>query len=842
MDEMRISVRRLVEFLLRQGDIDNRHQAAPEDAMQEGGRIHRMLQKRMGGDYRAEVSLRYTQPTENYVLVVEGRADGIIDRIVGEAQPESGAQMDAEAQPEVGVRQESGAQPKSEARSETEAQGGTCREVIIDEIKGTYRDVGRMKEPVFVHLAQARCYAYMYGVREGISRVTVRMTYCNMDTEDIRYFYEEHELAALEEWFQWMIGEYRKWSDFEWEWKRRKQESIMGLSFPFPYRDGQKELVTYVYQTIYHQKKLFLEAPTGVGKTISTVFPAVKAVGKGMADRIFYLTAKTITRTVAEDTFQLLRDRGLHFKSVILTAKEKICFMEQTECNPEYCPYAKGHFDRINDTVYEFLTHEESFSRERVEYYARKYTVCPFELCLDMSLFADGVICDYNYLFDPHVYLKRFFGDNCQGNPVFLIDEAHNLLERGREMYSAVLIKEEFLELKRSLAKQEPVSVLVKEGYAGWMEKELEKCNKELLALKRECGDCQVVEQIDSFVNALLRLHTAMDNYLDEQEEESLEVREQILDFYFKVCHFLDIYERVDENYVKYTQIMEDGSFLLKLFCVDPSANLQECMKRGRSSILFSATFLPIQYYKGLLGGEKEDYEVYARSVFKPEKRALFVAKDVTSKYSRRSEEEFYAIARYIDEIVKQKNGNYMVFCPSYAFLQNIYDIYMEQFAGEEKECIIQQDYMNEQDREAFLEYFKEEADHILIGFCVLGGIFSEGIDLKNDRLIGVMIVGTGIPQVCRERELLKEYFNENGESGFDYSYRYPGMNKVLQAAGRVIRTAEDVGIIALLDQRFLQYAYQKMFPREWQRFQVVTVDTVAEYVEDFWKRVIHSR
>lgn len=830
MDEMKISVRRLVEFLLRQGDIDNRHRAAPEDAMQEGGRIHRMLQKRMGGEYQAEVALRYSHPAENYVLVVEGRADGIIDREAAQEQVLPAEQADTEERTDAAERADAG------------TQTGTVREVIIDEIKGTYRDVARMKEPVFVHLAQARCYAYMYGIREGLSRVTVRMTYCNMDTEDIRYFYEEHEMSALTEWFQWMLGEYRKWSDFEWEWKRIKQESIMGLSFPFPYRDGQKELVTYVYQTIYHQKKLFLEAPTGVGKTVSTVFPAVKAVGKGMADRIFYLTAKTITRTVADDTFQLLREKGLHFKSVVLTAKEKICFMEQTECNPQYCPYAKGHYDRVNDAAYDFLIHEESFSREKVELYARKYTVCPFELCLDMSLFADGVICDYNYLFDPHVYLKRFFGDNSQGNHIFLIDEAHNLLERGRKMYSAALVKEEFLELKRGLSREEGASVLVKEGYAGWMEKELEKCNKELLKLKRECEGCQVVEEIDSFVNALLRLHTAMDNYLDEQEEETLEIREQILDFYFKICHFLDIYERVDENYVKYAQIMEDGSFLLKLFCVDPSANLQECMKRGRSSILFSATFLPIQYYKGLLGGEKEDYEVYARSVFQPEKRALLVAKDVTSKYSRRSEEEFYTIARYIDEIVKQKSGNYMVFCPSYAFLQNIYDIYVEQFAGEEKECIIQQDYMNEQDREAFLEYFQEEGDHILIGFCVLGGIFSEGIDLKNDRLIGVMIVGTGIPQVCQERELLKNYFNQNGESGFDYSYRYPGMNKVLQAAGRVIRTAEDVGIIVLLDERFLQYAYQKMFPREWERFQVVTVDTVAERVEDFWKRVIHSR
>ncbi len=797
MDEMRISVRRLVEFILRQGDIDNRYQASPEEAMQEGSRIHRMLQKKMGGEYRAEVFLRYSLPTDNYMLVVEGRADGVLDTI-------------------------------SEAG----------REVTIDEIKGTYRDVERMKEPVFVHLAQARCYAYMYGIKEELQSVKVRMTYCNIESEDIRYFYEEHSMQELGEWFSWLISEYRKWSDFEWEWQKIKKASIEDIAFPFPYREGQKDLVTYVYQTIYHKKKLFLEAPTGVGKTISTVFPAVKAVGKGLADRIFYLTAKTITRTVADDTFQILREQGLRFKSVILTAKEKICFMEKVDCNPAYCPYAKGHYDRINDAVYDLLVQEESFSRERVEEYARKHTVCPFEFCLDMSLFADGIICDYNYLFDPHVYLKRFFGDGLQGNPVFLIDEAHNLLERGREMYSASIIKEEVLELKKNLAKEEADSVLVKEGYCDMIEKRLEKCNKELLALKRACEGYQVVTQIDEFVNALLRLHTAIDYYLDEQEEGEPQVRDQLLEFYFKVCHFLDIYERVDENYVKYTQLLEDGSFLLKLFCVDPSKNLQECMARGRSSILFSATLLPIQYYKGLLGGEKDDYEVYAKSVFQPQKRALLVASDVTSKYTRRSDEEFYTIARYIEEIVKNRNGNYMVFCPSYAFLQAIYEIYLEHFAGEDRECIIQEDYMDEAAREAFLENFKEDADHVLIGFCVLGGIFSEGIDLKNDRLIGVMIVGTGIPQVCSERELLKDYFNRNGEVGFDYSYRYPGMNKVLQAAGRVIRTAEDLGVIALLDERFLQFAYRKMFPREWEPFQVVNVDNVSAQVEAFWNRV----
>ncbi len=859
--EVKISVRTLVEFILRDGDIDNRRQGGSDSAMQEGNRIHKKIQKSMGGNYRAEVPLKYQIDCGEYELLVEGRADGVMD---------------------------------------------TAEELLIDEIKGTYRDLNKMRGPVPVHLAQAKCYAYIYATESKRDIVRVRMTYCNMDTEDIRYFYEDCQYEDLQKWFEKLISEYRKWSDYSWEWGKIRQASLEKMEFPFPYREGQKELVSYAYQTIYHKRKLFLEAPTGVGKTISTVFPALKAMSRNMGEKLFYLTAKTITRTVADNTFSLLRERGLHFKSVTLTAKEKVCFQEQTECNPEMCPYAKGHFDRINAAMYDLLTHEENFSRESIDEYARKHQVCPFEFALDMSLFADGIVCDYNYLFDPHVYLKRFFSEGNTGEYLFLIDEAHNLLERGREMYSAALVKEDFLHLKQEIKqtilsenaemeakkgvagqltlevtnmsgpdkmpwemseteldeqlKEENVqrkhkyghSIFVRQGYGEKIIFHLEKCNKELLSLKRECQNYCIVEEIDDFVQALMRLHGALSDYLEEQEEERLAIRDDLLDFYFAVSHFLEMYELLDENYVKYTQLGEDGSFMIKLFCVNPSRNLKECMKKGRSSILFSATFLPIQYYKGLLGGEEKDYEVYAKSVFNHEKKLLLIANDVTSKYSRRSDEEYYNIAKHIDEIVKSRSGNYMVFCPSYAFLQRIYDTFTAYFEQENRTSIIQQDYMSEEAREEFLSRFRgnedcdlssmvgidileEESENTLVAFCVLGGIFGEGIDLKYDSLIGAIIVGTGLPQVCNEREILKNYFDENGENGFDYSYCYPGMNKVLQAAGRVIRTEEDVGIVALLDERFLQYSYRKMFPREWETYEEVSVSQVAGKLERFW-------
>ena len=774
--EIRISVRNFVEFLLRSGDIDNRRSASPETAMQEGSRIHRMIQRSMGSEYAAEVPMIHKVECEGYQVSIEGRADGVID--------------------------------------------GTP--VVIDEIKSTYKDLSYLTKPDSVHLAQAKCYAYFYAERMCLSEISVRMTYCNIDTEELKYFHENYTYEEIRDWFLELFAEYKKWADFQFEWKNKRQNSIKEVEFPFSYREGQKELVTYVYQTIYHKRKLFIQAPTGVGKTISTVFPAIKAVGEEKADKIFYLTAKTITRTVATNTIDILREKGLKYKSVVLTAKDKICFMEETECNPQTCPYAKGHFDRINQAMYELLIKEDSFDRETIEQYAKKHCVCPFEMALDMSLFADMIICDYNYVFDPYVYLRRFFTEGIKGPYLFLMDEAHNLVERGREMYSATLKKEDFLEMK-GIMKTHSMAIA----------RQLERCNKELLALKKECDGARILESCGSFTMALSRLHSTISKYLEDNDDSP--VRKEILEFYFEISRFLDVSEVLDDNYVIYTQLLSDGSFIIRQYCVEPSKRLQECMDRGISSILFSATFLPIQYYKNLLGGTKEDYEVYAHSTFEPHKCKILVGNQVTSKYTRRGADEYDRIASYIHELTKAKKGNYLVFFPSHLFLEQVYLSYLTQYENIGVSCLTQSEHMSEQDREEFLAKFEETGDGTLLGFCVLGGIFSEGIDLTEDKLIGAIIVGTGLPQVCFERELLKEYFDNRGQNGFDYAYRYPGMNKVLQAGGRVIRTTEDVGMIALLDERFLDISYKKMFPKEWEHFQVAAVSNCQSILKEFW-------
>ena len=786
MDEnlpvIRISVRNLVEFILREGDIDNRTGGGQDpENMQMGSRIHRKIQRQMGADYQAEVPLKTEIVCDGFTLKIEGRADGLIH---------------------------------------------TKEQVMVDEIKGVLRELDRVQEPAGIHLAQAKCYASMVAEQEEVDEIGVQMTYCQMETEEVKRFQYSYQSNELKVWFDEVIRQYKKWAKFQIEWRKARNASIKGIEFPFPYRKGQRDLAVSVYRTILRKKKLFIQAPTGVGKTISTVFPAVKAVGEELGEKIFYLTAKTITRTVAEQAFETLREQNLKFKVITLTAKEKICFCEETSCNPDDCPYAKGHFDRVNDAVYELLMQEDVMSREVLEAQARKHKVCPFEMALDVSTWVDGVICDYNYVFDPDARLRRFFAEGGAGGYLFLIDEAHNLVERGRQMYSAELCKEDFLAVKK----------LVK-GEAPRFAKRLEACNKILLAMKKECENYKVLDNISHFGIQLMNVLSETDRYLEECVDK--EVRETVLDFYFQVRSFLNIYDGLDENYVVYTEYQENGRFVLKLFCVNPAANLQKCLDKGNSAVFFSATLLPIQYYKRLLSTEKDNYAVYIDSSFDTKKRLLMNGVDVSTRYAMRSREMYQRYATYIFRVVKAKMGNYLIFFPSYRFMEDVYQEFTQLLASdeEEMELVIQQKHMDEEERENFLRAFEMGREKSLIGFGVLGGIFSEGIDLTNEKLIGTLIIGTGLPQVCNEREILKSYFDQKGLYGFDYAYRYPGMNKVLQAAGRVIRTEDDRGVILLLDERFQREKGKEIFPKEWADCERCRLDIVEEKIRLFWEK-----
>ena len=774
---VRISVRNLVEFILRNGDLVSGSGTSDKEAMLKGSRLHRKIQKQMGSHYQPEVSLKKDTEYADLILRVEGRADGIF------LQDE---------------------------------------QFCIDEIKGVYKKLELMEEPVLVHRAQALCYAWIYLDAHDLEKIDIQMTYAHLDTEVIKRFRETLTRAELKQWYEELTDSYHKWLAYQIEWRKKRNESMENLEFPFEYRKGQRKMVSGIYHAISKKEQIFIQAPTGVGKTMSAVFPAVRAIGQGMAETVFYLTARTITRTVAQDAFEILRDRGLLFKVITITAKEKLCFCDKPECDPEKCPYAKGHYDRINDAVYELWTTEQSFDRETLLRHAQKWQVCPFEMSLDLAIWMDGVICDYNYVFDPNVCLKRFFGENVSGNYLFLIDEAHNLVDRGREMYSASICLNDVIETRKFV-----------KPYSQKLWKKLGKVKKQMEELRQNCGEWKVQENAGVLPISLLSVQGELDQLLEESPTQ--EVVDGILDFYFEVRDFLNISELVDDNYVVYTAFDENGRFYMKLFCVNPAENLQKCLDKGNSTVFFSATLLPLQYYRKMLSTRSENFGMYVESPFEQKKRCLMICRDVSSKYTRRGYKEYRKIAEYIARMSWQKKGNYMVFFPSYRLMEDVYQVYQDEFSVSWVRCISQHASMTELEREEFLEEFTEETEETLVGFCVMGGIFSEGIDLIGDRLIGAAVVGTGLPQVNCEREILKGYYDEKGEQGFDYAYRYPGMNKVLQAAGRVIRTKEDTGAILLMDERFLNRDYRNLFPREWNDACTCTLGNVEKHLQAFW-------
>lgn len=800
---LQLSVRELVEFVLREGDIDNRRTGpALTDAMLIGTMAHQKIQRSMGEDYEAEVSLKYLWSYNGGIsLSIEGRADGIITDYNGK-EKEKGA-------------------------------------YTIDEIKGIFRDVERMEKPVGVHLAQAEMYAFILTEMYHLPRIAVQVTYVQLDinektqqlvvlSDKIHRFVFEYSCEEIRKKAEEYTGLFEKWASFVIDHRQRRKESADGFPFPYPeYRPGQKKIISQVYKTVREGKRLFVQAPTGIGKTLSMLYPAVRALGEGLSDKIFYLTAKTVTSNVAEEGMRLMDEKGLLFSYIKITAKEKMCPLEMMHCDPVNCERAKGHFSRINEAVYDLITHERCISSEKISEYALKHRVCPYEMSLDVSLYTDVIIADYNYAFAPHVRLQRYFGSGSKQDHIFLMDEAHNLVDRARDMYSAALVKEDVLQAKKFFKDQKGIL------------KQLEKVNKQLLSLKREC-DGKTVFTEETFPNVLLfdlmALKERITKYLDRNPNAP--EMEEILNFYFEVSDFLDTADHLyNGGYLSYASFDEKGAFFLRLFCIDPSVRLKELLDNVTASVFFSATFLPINYYKELLTGDKDEMAMYVDSPFEQKNRRILVGKDVSSKYTRRNYQEYKKIAEYLLHMIKGARGNYLAFFPSHKYLEEVGEVLKEyQDKGEDFELIFQKRSMKEEERKAFLDRFEEKTEHSLLGLSVMGGVFSEGIDLRHDRLIGVAVVGTGLPQVCVERELIKQFYQDRGENGFDYAYRYPGFNKVMQAAGRLIRTKEDRGIILLLDERFIWNNAVRLFPKEWSDYMITDSDRVFQDVSDFWE------
>lgn len=772
---IKISVRNLIEFILRCGDIDSGFCGSKRAV--EGTRIHRKIQKNRDGNYESEVIVKHTIDFDDFTLTIEGRIDGVLEK-----------------------------------------DGQFC----IEEIKSVTDPVSYINENFNpLHWAQVTCYAYLFSAKENLVSVDLRLIYCEVETEKIKEFTRHSTFIELETFFNDLIKSYEPWVRFDIKRISERNESLKKLTFPFnSYRAGQRELAASVYRSIKNKRNLFAKAPTGIGKTISTLFPALKAMGEELTSRIFYLTARTTNRAVAEEALSLLKNQDLHLNFITLIAKEKICFLEKTSCTPQSCQYARGHFDRINNAIWDVIHNNDEFNRSVIEESALKHRVCPFELALDLSLWCDVIIGDYNYVFDPQVCLKRFFSEN--GNDfTFLIDEAHNLVDRSREMFSAQIRSSVFKQERKKLRKIDS-EIYKKFGRVVNRIQALGKMTEDDSVYTNNEKDEKLITVLKEFIEEcekFLKNNQTMDN-------------EKVLDLYFEALLFIKVSELFDSRYLLFVQKIEKD-ITVKLFCVDPSFLMSEALKRGRSAIFFSATLTPLEYYREILGGSTDDALINLSSPFDLKNRCILVAGDVSTKYQNR-EKSFSILAEYLKQVVNAQKGNYLVFFPSYKYMIDVFDIFREEYPL--MKTVIQSNAMSESERDEFLKNFQPNPQETLLGFCVLGGIFSEGIDLKNDRLIGSIIVGVGLPQICIERDLIREYFQIKNGYGFEFSYLYPGMNKVMQAAGRVIRSEQDRGIILLIDERFTTQQYRNLFPAEWFPHNKVLINTLDNYLSRFWK------
>lgn len=779
MDTIKISVRELIEYVMRSGDIQAVFLSSKRAV--DGIKAHQRFQKQTKEDYQAEVSISYETQQQGLLIMLTGRIDGIVNR---------------------------------------------DGHIIIDEIKSTGRSIENIDAGNDIHWAQGLMYAYMYGVNNGLEVLGIRLTYIELETFQIKQFEVTKTIEELKAFFEEVILKYLNWAKKIKAYEHICKNSIQDMEFPFEgYRKGQKKLMSSVYKTIEDKKILFSRAPTGIGKTIATLFPAIKAYGNDKCDKIFYLTAKTIGKEVAVSTLKMLEDQGLNIKRVVITAKDKICLNSEKNCNAQACIYAKGHYDRVNSVVEVLFDQYDVFDREVIETFAKEYVVCPYELTLDLALFSDVVICDYNYAFDPTAALKRFFQENA-GRFVLLIDEAHNLVDRGREMYSSVLEKQKVLDMKRKV-----------KAIDHKLFKYFDQLNRALIARKHICDTystgCYSEKEMPIDCAEPLRGIIYRTEKIFAQNKD-WEFVNELLEFYFDSYDFIKKIDLYDENYITYYEKHSQG-LKVKMFCLNPSRNIKNVLEAMQGVVYFSATLLPMHYYIKLLGGDQNSYGMTLPSPFNRKNLCLMVDQSISTKYLDR-DASIDPIVKQIQSITAHKKGNYMVFFPSYKYMEEVYERYLSEYDAEHSEIMLQDRRMNEEEKEAFINTFNNFGDKTLVAFVVLGGMFGEGIDLIGEKLSGAIIVSVGLPQINYERDIIKKHFDDVVGNGFEYAYVYPGMNKVMQSAGRVIRSSSDRGLVVLMDERFNQYQYKQLFPEEWSNARIVNgKDNMNQIIGDFW-------
>ncbi|MCK8059428.1 MULTISPECIES: ATP-dependent DNA helicase [unclassified Fusibacter] len=755
MKTIKESVRGIIEFIYREGDIDSSLKSAV--TMQEGTQIHQMIQSEYEG-FEKEVHLKKEFAIDDAtVLLMSGRADGIKDDEHG---------------------------------------------IVIDEIKSTYQDLDDLDENYsFLHWAQAKIYGAIYSEAHGKRDVTVQLTYYSLKNEAAKVIPVVFTYKELTDFLYETVEQYKRWATLTAFLQSRAEVTAKEIKFPFgSFRPGQDVMAKAVYATIRDSENLIIEAPTGIGKTMSTLFPATKALGEGLVDKVFYLTSKTVHRKVALDSYQKLVDEGLNMVVIGLQAKEKMCINDVYKCQPHQCPYANGHFDRVNDALHLFLQDAGLETPESIQTFCEQHVLCPFEFALDLTNFAQGIVCDYNYFFDPFIQIKRHF---TQKNAyAVLVDEAHNLHERARDMYSAFLDKNRLLEIRAHV-------------------KEMDKGYHKLLGSVNTAFNEQLKTQDEQGLMEDIKLrlvnsiNKALAYFLDEGRFSDITKDDEVLDHFFEMHRFLRIYEYFDDQFV--IMLDENEEKKLHIRCLDPSKALNETYGMVNNVVCFSATLSPLKFYQQVLGhsGSKR---LQVGSPFDVKNR-LLVINQVHSTYSKDREVTLRPIFEDVKRTIAERRGNYFVFCPSYAYLKTIKELFDEDYEGH---VSVQSSGMTEKDRAEFLEDFVPNPTKTHVGLVVMGGVFSEGIDLHGDRLTGVIIIGVGLPTLSKERQIMKSYYDAHGLNGFDYAFTYPGLNKVFQAGGRLIRTEQDKGILMLIGKRFGQSRYLSELPGHWRPYEIV--------------------
>lgn len=792
---IRTTVTELASRLARADDLGAG--SRPRVSAETGARIHRRLAEEAGPGFSPEVPLRHECSLGGLNFCITGRADGIL---TGEAG------------------------------------------VTVVELKAVRSRDYYSSQPA--HTAQLLCYAYFYAADHGMDFINTQLTYYNPDNDEMRHMMGTYSIEQLRDTFYTMLAAFSRWAALAVDRETRRLPSIRAAAFPFGhYRPGQDELALAVFRAIRRGERLFVQAPTGIGKTMSVLYPAVKALGEGKCDRIFYLTAKGSTAREAWAAARRLAQNGAPIRTVMLTAREQMCRCDaaradegrlHTHCNPADCPYAAGYYSRAGDAVYALLSAGLGATAEMIRRTGEEYCVCPYELSLDLAEHCELIICDYNYLFDPRAYLRRFFeGERCGSERyVFLADEAHNLPDRARAMYSAELCERDFLRVGTALPPEERELERMLVSAVRAMRRLRADCRSDLSpdGEGHEVG-CSVLGDLPGHLRQALELFSAeIEDWLRAHRGHALYAG--VNDLWERVRDLLAAAEFADERF-RWCVEVEARDIHLRLLCLDPARLLGARLALGQAAVFFSATLTPTEYFADILGGSAADVELSLPSPYPRDHLCIAAVDGISTRYADR-EESIPRIVRCIAAAVSARAGHYMVYFPSYSYMEAVFARFTAKYPRVSVRA--QKRGMTAADREAFIAAFNADDGDLLVGFCVLGGSFSEGVDLPGHALIGSIIVGVGIPRLSTERGLLAEYYQDRCEQGYAYAYTYPGMNKVLQAAGRVIRREDDRGVVVLIDDRYASPEYRRLYPPHWRDMRLVgDASTLHELIRRFW-------